>query len=239
MKFQTTLAYTLLLLLAMFGAGTVSALYGFTVGYEALKGVKQPEGNPTQRLIRSHRPPGQGEIETPKKVEFVSERSVIVSVYDQIQAQEKELQKATAKPQKNDEAKDKAIVEPVTDSASSTAATPSNFPILARAEDLTLEIVKGEISGGDWLMTVNLQNDSQEAVTFLYNFLEVKTGEGRLLTTQVDGLPNEIPANRQKYSGTIRIPTVILGDIETLSLKLQDYPDREISLEIPSIPVVR
>ncbi|ANV90230.1 hypothetical protein [Picosynechococcus sp. PCC 8807] len=230
MKFQTTLAFTFLLLLAMFGAGTVSALYGFTVGYEALKGVKQPEGNPSQQLIRS-RQPDNGEADPAENLEFVSERSIIVSVYDQIQAQEKELQKATpaAAPQKD------AFIE----EQPAETADQKTFPLSTSADDVTLEIVSGQLSGNDWLMEVNLQNNGQEAVNFLYNFLEIKTETGRLLSTQMDGLPNEIPANRQKYAGTIRIPAVILDETQTLSLQLQDYPDREISLELSQIPVIR
>ncbi|ANV84083.1 hypothetical protein AWQ21_06625 [Picosynechococcus sp. PCC 7003] len=232
MKFQTTLAFTFLLLLAMFGAGTVSALYGFTVGYEALKGVKQPEGNPSQQLIHS-RQPDNGEADPAENLEFVSERSIIVSVYDQIQAQEKELQKATASatPEKNT----------FIDAAEPPAETgdQKTFPLTTSADDITLEIVSGQLSGNDWLMEVNLQNNGQEAVNFLYNFLEIKTETGRLLSTQMDGLPNEIPANRQKYAGTIRIPAVILDETKSLSLQLQDYPDREISLELSQIPVIR
>ncbi len=232
MKFQTTLAFTFLLLLAMFGAGTVSALYGFTVGYEALKGVKQPEGNPSQQLIRS-RQPENGETDPAENLEFVSERSIIVSVYDQIQAQEKELQKATtsATPEKNEFIK---AAEPPAETGDQ-----KTFPLTTSADDVTLEIVSGQLSGNDWLMEVNLQNNGQEAVNFLYNFLEIKTETGRLLSTQMDGLPNEIPANRQKYAGTIRIPAVILDETKTLSLQLQDYPDREISLELSQIPVIR
>ena len=232
MKFQTTLAFTFLLLLAMFGAGTVSALYGFTVGYEALKGVKQPEGNPSQQLIRS-RQPDNGETEPAENLEFVSERSIIVSVYDQIQAQEKELQKATtsATPEKDE------FIEAAEPPAET--GDQKTFPLTTSADDVTLEIVSGQLSGNDWLMEVNLQNNGQEAVNFLYNFLEIKTETGRLLSTQMDGLPNEIPANRQKYAGTIRIPAVILDETKTLSLQLQDYPDREISLELSQIPVIR
>ncbi|MBV5261708.1 hypothetical protein FLX56_25175 [Synechococcus moorigangaii CMS01] len=234
MKFQTTLAFTLLLLLAMFGAGTVSALYGFTVGYEALKGVRQPEGNPSQQLIRSRKPDDTA-AGNPEKLEFVSERSIIVAVYDQIQAQEKEIQKAAPEPDPSDDTPIATNPAPPPQDAPAQQA----FPLVTTAADVTLELASGQLSGNDWLMEVNLQNNGQEAVNFLYNFLEVKNDAGRLLSTQMEGLPNEIPANRQTYSGTIRIPAVILGETETLTLTLRDYPDQEISLEISDIPVVR
>ncbi|WP_024544535.1 hypothetical protein [Picosynechococcus sp. NKBG15041c] len=234
MKFQTTLAYTLLLLLAMFGAGTVSALYGFTVGYSALQGVKQPEGNPSQKLLQSSRQNNAADNLEPEP-EFVSERSIIVAVYDHIQAQEKNLQKQETTPA--DEEDDFiAVAEPETETSPTETAT---FPLKAQVADLNLEITKGEMSGNDWLMEVNIQNNGQESVNFLYNFLEVTSDDGRLLSTQTEGLPNEIPANRQQYSGIIRIPAVILEETKTLTLQLEDYPEREISLEIANIPVVR
>ncbi|MGB2926460.1 MAG: hypothetical protein WBB82_14250, partial [Limnothrix sp.] len=78
MKFQTTLAFTLLLLVAMVGAGTVSALYGFTLGHGALQGVKQPEGNPSQQLV--HGQQAESSNSTTEDIQLVSERAVIVEV---------------------------------------------------------------------------------------------------------------------------------------------------------------
>ncbi|MBW4653670.1 MAG: hypothetical protein KME20_11635 [Kaiparowitsia implicata GSE-PSE-MK54-09C] len=47
MKFNSTVALTLVLLSLMVGAGVVSAAWGYALGREALKGVTQPDVRPT------------------------------------------------------------------------------------------------------------------------------------------------------------------------------------------------
>jgi len=47
MRINSTVALTLILLVLMVGAGVVSAVYGYSLGREALKGVKQPDVRPT------------------------------------------------------------------------------------------------------------------------------------------------------------------------------------------------
>lgn len=46
MRINSTVALTLVLLVLMVGAGVVSAVYGYSLGREALKGVKQPDVRP-------------------------------------------------------------------------------------------------------------------------------------------------------------------------------------------------
>lgn len=235
MKFQTTLAFTLLLLIAMVGAGTVSALYGFTLGYEALQGVKQPENNPTQQLIRSRKTDGKATTET--GLQLLSEREVIVAVYDKIYDQEQALKK-----QKQAETKPKSSFVKLPETAAPNDAKPkakSPFPLSQSSGNVTLEITDGRILGNYWVMDVSIKNDSRQAVNFLYNFLELKDDQGQIISAQTEELPTEIPANNQKYAGQIRIPAVILAQSKSLSLTLEDYPNREVSLAIADIPVVR
>ena len=171
-----------------------------------------------------------------QEIQLVSERDVIVAVYDKIHTQEKELKKQKQQP----EPKSSFVKEPDDQAESEEKpAEKSPFPLVGKSGDISLEIVNGRLLGSYWVMDVNLQNDSRESVNFLYNFLEVKDDQGRLLSVETAGLPPEIPANNQPYSGTISIPAVILDESKTLSLQLQDYPNREISLEISEIPVVR
>lgn len=54
MKINSTVALTLLLLVLMVGAGIVSALYGYSLGREALTGVKQPDVRPA--TVRENAP---------------------------------------------------------------------------------------------------------------------------------------------------------------------------------------
>lgn len=57
-------AFTLILLSLMIGSGVVSASWGFTLGRQALTGVRQPETRPTSGtpLVRESGNPGQGAV---------------------------------------------------------------------------------------------------------------------------------------------------------------------------------
>ena len=54
-----------------------------------------------------------------------------------------------------------------------------------------------------------------------------------------EGLPGELPADGQEFSGTVSIPTALLEDSKKLSLTLTDYPDQKLQLKMSEIPVVR
>lgn len=56
MKVNSTVALTFILLALMFGAGVVSAAWGFAIGREALKGITQPDSRPTNKV--NNRPTG-------------------------------------------------------------------------------------------------------------------------------------------------------------------------------------
>jgi hypothetical protein len=47
MKINPAIAFTLILLAMMFGAGIVSSSWGYALGRQALTGVKQPETRPS------------------------------------------------------------------------------------------------------------------------------------------------------------------------------------------------
>lgn len=48
--FTPTIALSIVLVSVMLGAGTATGVYSYKMGYEALKGVSQPDTNPTQKL---------------------------------------------------------------------------------------------------------------------------------------------------------------------------------------------
>lgn len=68
-------AFTLILLSLMLGAGVVSASWGFTLGRQALMGIRQPEARPT-----SGTPMAQAN--TPGQVIFAQESEIL----DQVKA---------------------------------------------------------------------------------------------------------------------------------------------------------
>ena len=49
---NSTIKWTILLLLVMSGVGTASAYFAYKVGYEALQGVNQPTANPAKKLTK-------------------------------------------------------------------------------------------------------------------------------------------------------------------------------------------
>ena len=50
MKLNSTVVLTLMLLTVMLGASCVSAVFGFTVGHEALKAVTQVDARPKSKI---------------------------------------------------------------------------------------------------------------------------------------------------------------------------------------------
>ena len=225
MKFNSTVALTLILLVMMLGAGTVSALWGFTLGHEALKGVTQPDINPAKKL-GDNRQVSEGQ----KELKFVDEREILIRVYDHTHGKGEKPRGAADK----DEQEKQSAIEDGEDLAS----TPrSNFPLKDRDQGVTLEVLKATQQEGSLLLDVKLRNDGSKAVRFLYSFLDVRDEQDRPLSAITDGLPGEVPANGENFSGTVRIPMALLNNAQQLSLALSDYPEQQLQLKISAIPV--
>jgi hypothetical protein len=75
-------AFTLILLSLMIGGGVVSASWGYTLGRQALTGVRQPETRPTSGtpVSRSSTPGGQG------TEAFLNEAEILQEVKSRIQS---------------------------------------------------------------------------------------------------------------------------------------------------------
>ncbi|MGC9505897.1 hypothetical protein [Baaleninema sp.] len=80
MKINFTVVLTIALLLLMVGAGVFSAVWGFSLGREALKGVTQPDFRPNGNFA-SNRPEGLAQNGT---VQFVPESEILKQVESQI-----------------------------------------------------------------------------------------------------------------------------------------------------------
>lgn len=72
--------------------GVVSAYVAYSVGTDSLEGVNTPPENPTQKIGNDR---GKN---TENRFEFISERTILVKVYDHIHKQ-KEAAKAQSKPE--------------------------------------------------------------------------------------------------------------------------------------------
>ncbi|MEC4984824.1 MAG: hypothetical protein SAK42_12050, partial [Oscillatoria sp. PMC 1076.18] len=238
-----TVALTLILLTMMLGSGFVSGLWGFTLGHEALKGVSQPDVSPTKKLATDKQA-------TPGKegIAILTEEEILASVNDYINGkgkEEAEQEKKEKEQEKEEEAKKAETEESEEADAEDNgdeeevASTNENFPVKSQDRNVIMEVVEAKQEGGSMLLKVNLQNDGEEVVRFLYSFLDVRDDQGKALSAITEGLPGELPANGEKFSGTVRIPTALLEDSQQLSMALTDYPDQKLQLKLSDIPVVR
>jgi hypothetical protein len=69
-------AFTLILLSLMMGAGVVSASFGFTLGRQALTGIRQPDARPTSGTPISR----EENAGTPGEVVFANEADILEQV---------------------------------------------------------------------------------------------------------------------------------------------------------------
>jgi hypothetical protein len=248
MKFNSTIALTLILLAMMLGAGFVSAMWGFTIGHEALKGVTQPDVRPTKKLADNQQTsPGK------EGVPILREEDILVSVNDYINGKGKDSKPDNSdKNEKNEKKEEQANNSnkqevqkkpspeaSATPTASTNTATNLKLPVKAQDRGVTLEVRSATQQGGSLLLNVSLKNSGNNSVRFLYSFLNVADDQGRALSAITDGLPGELPANGEEFSGTVSIPTALLEDAKKLSLTLTDYPDQKLQLKMSEIPITR
>ncbi|MBE9129441.1 MULTISPECIES: hypothetical protein [unclassified Coleofasciculus] len=247
MKFNSTVALTLILLTMMLGAGFVSSMWGFSLGHEALKGVTQPDFRPTKKLADSQ-PTSSGK----EGVTLLKEEDILVNVHAYINGKGEESQadskdtKAESQDQsapessQSDTEENSSTSEALTPEASFTSTSSSqNLPLKAQDRGVTLEVRSTDLQGGSLLLNVNLKNEGADSVRFLYSFLNVTDDKGRALSAITEGLPGELPASGEDFSGTVSIPTALLDDAKELSLTLTDYPDQKLKLKMSEIPVAR
>ncbi|MCU0533121.1 MAG: hypothetical protein MUD14_04395 [Hydrococcus sp. Prado102] len=229
---KSTATLALALLAMMLGSGVVSALVAYAMGHEALKGVSQPDINPAKKIAENRTKPN-----SPQEFVPLDEKTILTQVYDRINNKdEKSDESAKKTADKDQESQTQSNNQPKTTEKPNVAA---KLPIQVRDEGVTLEVVKTSQEGGSLLLNVNLSNKGSEPVRFLYSFLEVEDEQGRPLSAIADGLPGELPANGEKFSGTVKIPLELVSDEQKISLNLTDYPDQKLKLDVQNIPVVR
>jgi hypothetical protein len=81
MKVNPAVALTLILLSLMLGAGITSAVWGYRLGRESLKGVTQPNTRP----INSVEGASQGSSGRREELVFLNEADILANVKAQIQ----------------------------------------------------------------------------------------------------------------------------------------------------------
>lgn len=230
MKISTPILLTATLLLFMAGAGGASGWIGYRMGYEALKGVSQPDVSPSQKLTQQ-RPDGT----SPE-----TEVQIILNEQDLIEQAEKIIQGQTpAPPQAAANEAETEATEAAAEEADLVSDRADFQTLQTRDRGVSLSVVDAREEGNDYVLEVSLKNEEAEEVQFLYSFLEVRDQEGRPLSAITEGLPGELPATGEWFSGTVRIPVELLENTEQLSLSLTDYPDQQLQLSLAEIPLVR
>lgn len=229
MKFNSTVALTLVLLILMLGAGYASAIWGFAVGHEAVKGVTQPDTRPSSKIRIRKATSGQQ-----RAVVMLKEEDIIATVKARIEGKGKKAKPEKPKPQI------KALSQETSTNQKTQLATQTlqpGFPIINQNQGVTFEVLSAQFSGGALQLKVNVKNEGKRTVRFLYSFLEVKDDKGRTLSVNTENLPGELPADGKIFSGTVSISTALLDNVKKLSMTLTDYPEQQLRLQMSDIPV--
>lgn len=227
-----TYQLTLAILVAILGAGIGSAVLAYRLGAEAIKGVSSPDVNPSKKFSTSASPSAR-----PQAFKPVNEKQIIKKVEVYIQNQKKKsLDKNELKKADNPESVPKA--EKIEATAPKTQDLTINFPLKVQDQKMTLEITKASYQGDSLIFDISLKNEGSQTVQFLYSFLEIQDNQGQILSAITEGLPSEIPANGETFKGTVEIPIALIEkNSKLISLKLTDYPEQKLKLDISNIPI--
>lgn len=215
-RINSTVALTFILLALMFGAGVVSSAWGFAIGREALKGITQPDSRPTNKVNRKN-PNGR------EQLTFLKEDDILATVKSRIGGSSKPSASPNPSSPQSQTGTGKQVA--------------TNFPLLVRDRDVALEITGIQQQKDSVTLDVAVKNDSNQAVKFLYSTLNVTDEGGRIISVDTTGLPSEMPAKSDRYTGTVNISAALLANAQKLSLQLTDYPDQKLQLKLSEIPV--
>lgn len=218
-----TILVSLFLLGLTMGAGAWSGSWGYKLGREALKGITQPDVRPTNNLA-GVQSTGSRKVE----IEFFKEKDILVNVNNVIAnggaVSEKKAADNSQKAKENNANK-------------SNNTSEAKLPIVSRDRGVVMEVYKVRRWGNSLVLDVNLKNEGEQSVRFLYSFLNITDDQGRVLSASTEDLPGEIPPNGRRYYGIVTIPIALLDKAKQLSLGLTDYPDQKLQLKMSNIPV--
>jgi hypothetical protein len=235
MKINSTVTLFSVILLTSLVAGSAAGYVAYIFGAKSLAGVRTPEENPTQKLVKSDN------SQTKQGFQILPEKNILVKVYDYVHTQ-KQANKAKKDNSSNSQSQQKSQSNTQSYNPSPSVIPVSttskiNLPIKGEDQGIIFKVYEISQQQGSVFLSVNLQNNSQNSVKFLYSSLDVKDNKNNPITAIADGLPTELPANGQEFYGKITIPSSLLSNSQTISLVLSDYPDQKVQLKIPSIPI--
>ncbi|WP_413161498.1 hypothetical protein ACL6C3_23160 [Capilliphycus salinus ALCB114379] len=237
MGLNSTVVMTVVLLVLMFGAGFFSSAWGYKLGREALKEITQPDVRPSNLTGKIE----DGDRKT-EGVKMLKEGDILANVKKRMEGKDEEVtasSPATPQGEQKAEQKPEQKAEEKPEEKPEEKAATSTFPIVSRDEGVTLEVTSATQTGSSLLLKVQLKNESDTSIRFLYSFLNVTDDKGRALSASVDDLPGQLPPDSQTYLGTVSIPTALLDNANELAISLTDYPDQKLKLQMTGIPIVR
>lgn len=231
---NTTAKLAFSLLVMMLASGAVSALWGYKMGYDALKGVSQPDINPAKKIAGKSKTAA-----SPSEFVPIDEKTILTQVYNRINSKAEKSDNSTSKKEQEKKEEKQSSTAGQASKIAQKASLKVNLPLKTSDRGVTFEVIKASQQGGSLLLDVNLINQGADTVQFLYSFLDVRDKQGRSLSAMTEGLPGEIPANGEKFSGTVKIPLELIDEEQPISLNLTDYPEQKLKLNVVDIPVVR
>jgi hypothetical protein len=223
MKFNSTVVYTFVLLFLMIGAGVASAVSGFSMGREALKGITQPDSRPNKGKAN------KTGVVSKEDLQLLKEDDIVKSMKERIDSSAKNGAKAPEKPEKTEKAPEKKPKD--------EKAAKVELPVTAENEGVAMEVLSRRQEGDSTLFEVAMKNSSDRPVSFRYSFMNITDNRGQMVNAEAVGLPEALPAKSEKFSGSVKIPTGSLEKVENVTLQLSDYPEQKIQLRLTDIPV--
>ncbi|NJM45373.1 MAG: hypothetical protein HC860_03760 [Alkalinema sp. RU_4_3] len=223
MKFNSTVVYTFVLLFLMIGAGVASAVSGFSMGREALKGITQPDSRPNKGKAN------RTGVVAKEDLQLLKEDDIVKSMKERIDSSAKNGAKAPEKPEKSE--KEKTSEKPKAEKNAKV-----ELPVTAESEGVAMEVLSRRQEGDSTLFEVAMKNSSDRPVSFRYNFMNITDNKGQIVNAEAIGLPEALPAKSEKFSGSVKIATGSLEKVENVTLQLSDYPEQKIQLRLTDIP---
>ncbi len=210
---------SVVLLGIMFMAGGLSAFGGYLFGRESLRGVTQPVVNPILGDFSSNAQ------DLGQRQALLKESDIIAQVERVIQGQTTSTPTPTPTPAETPEETPAPESTPI-----------AGFPKETSMQGVHMAVNSAEIADGNLVLEVSLTNDSVSSLQFIYTFLDVTSDSGTPLIAITQGLPTELPAESETFTGTVAIPLTSLDDVKSLNLSLSDFPNQDIQLKIQDIP---